>query len=287
MAPQTGDIGGLMDIDAVQIPNGDLHVVAATYSGGLYHAVRFNDGSWTPWGDVKGQVGDYGPFTRVGICFTSDTANFIVLGIANGRLWLTMRHGNGSWYPGMWDGDATHVGPFYDADCAYAGSTGHVVALAQPQGPAAPYAGNLYHQVLFQTNLAHVPGDPGSFTSIDATVVGTTLQVTGARGGQAGDDGLWLTNRNGYSGAWSAFQTLQRFSVDAAGGELLGELHAFAMAPGTFPGDTFESSNTLRANGTWAGWAPLYTSYSTTYFSGAYHWIHAFRRMTASGGLAY
>src|SRR5215468_534419 len=40
MAPAVGDIGRISDIDATQMPNGDLQVVAAA-SGGLFHTVRW------------------------------------------------------------------------------------------------------------------------------------------------------------------------------------------------------------------------------------------------------
>jgi hypothetical protein len=294
MAPQTGDIGALFDIDAVQIPNGDLHVVAANVRGGLYHAVRFNDGSWTPWGDVKAQVGDYGSFMRVGICFDTVNRIFHIVGIANGRLWMTERYADGSWDGGMWDADSdSHVGPFYDADCAYAGSTGHLVALGQPQAPypASPYPGNLYHRIIYGGELGHVYGDPGSFSSIDATVVGSTLEVSGTRLGDGGDGALWATSRDPSTGVWSSFQKLASPSgpfEDVAGGNLLGELEVVMAAPTAFPyWAAHEWLNTERWSGSWTGWAPLYPSWSVSDFSGAYHRLTYFDRVTASGGYYY
>jgi hypothetical protein len=280
MAPQTGDLGGLADIDAIQIPNGDLHVVAATLSGGLYHAVRFNDGSWTQWGNVKGQVGDYGAFTRVGICFDTVSSEFYVIGIAGGRPWATYRHADGSWYPHMYDVDDAGVGPNWgDVDCAYSGNTGHLVAITQ--------GGVLYHKIIEWTNFAHVAGDPGGFESIDATVVGRgTLRVTG---NSWWNGTVFATSLNPSTGVWSAFQDLRApYSgfEKVTGAELLGELHVIAAGNlSQYPHPTW--SNTLYTNGTWSGWGWFDTPYSTSYFDGANHSISWLERVTASGGLAY
>jgi len=45
--------------------NALIHILVATDDGGLYHATRRNDGSFSPFVDVKAAAGDPGPIASV------------------------------------------------------------------------------------------------------------------------------------------------------------------------------------------------------------------------------
>jgi hypothetical protein len=49
---------------------GDLHATAVNAAGRLWHAIRFADGSWQPFGDVEGQTGEMGDLRAVSISET-------------------------------------------------------------------------------------------------------------------------------------------------------------------------------------------------------------------------
>ena len=46
---------------------GELHILGATDAGGLFHAIRHADGTWTAQGDVKAQIGDPGRAVAVAV----------------------------------------------------------------------------------------------------------------------------------------------------------------------------------------------------------------------------
>jgi hypothetical protein len=46
--------------------DGQVQIAVAAGGGGLYHAIRYADGSWTTLGNVKAMAGDPGRVTRVG-----------------------------------------------------------------------------------------------------------------------------------------------------------------------------------------------------------------------------
>ena len=79
---------------------GELHVVALTDDGKMWHTIRFADGSWEPsFGDVKGaESNDPGHFTAVR-CANVD-GELQLLGLTDdGGMWHTIRHPNGAWQP--------------------------------------------------------------------------------------------------------------------------------------------------------------------------------------------
>ena len=81
--------------------NGDLHVCATTASGGVRHAIRYQNGSWTGFGDVLAQTGGspgfvedvdcagFGPDLQVAM---TTTDSFV-----SGKLFHAIRLGNGAW----------------------------------------------------------------------------------------------------------------------------------------------------------------------------------------------
>src|SRR5262249_56703219 len=80
--------------------NGDLHVVALTDTGGMWHTIRHRDGSWQPsFGDVKSvESNDPGHFTAVGCAGVNSEVQVVGL-TDDGRMWHTIRHDEQSWQP--------------------------------------------------------------------------------------------------------------------------------------------------------------------------------------------
>ncbi|MBV8523420.1 MAG: hypothetical protein JOY71_15070 [Acetobacteraceae bacterium] len=77
---------------------GNMQLMASTEDGGIWHTIRFSDGSWQGWGWVQGQTG---PLESGGILQLSATvgyagAEFTVLKIS-GIPWWTTRHDDGTW----------------------------------------------------------------------------------------------------------------------------------------------------------------------------------------------
>jgi hypothetical protein len=77
---------------------GDLHVVALTDDGRMWHTIRRASGAWQPsFGDVKGQeANDPGYFSAVS-CGSVNGELHVVSLASDGRLWHTIRHPDASW----------------------------------------------------------------------------------------------------------------------------------------------------------------------------------------------
>ncbi len=58
-------LSGAAAVDAVGEPNGDLHLVIGTGSGGVFHTARKVDGTWLAIGDVKAQTSNPGVVVNV------------------------------------------------------------------------------------------------------------------------------------------------------------------------------------------------------------------------------
>ena len=70
-------------------------MVGLTTDGKLWHTIRHLNGTWDHFIDVKGQAGNPGAFTSVGITYGDELQ---VSGVTkNGGLWHTIRHANGTW----------------------------------------------------------------------------------------------------------------------------------------------------------------------------------------------
>ena len=68
----------------------------------LWHTIRRADGSWLQFGDVKGQAGDPGAFTRAAATERTDAStgaqDLQVLGVTSqGQIEATIRDSSGVW----------------------------------------------------------------------------------------------------------------------------------------------------------------------------------------------
>jgi hypothetical protein len=98
---QIGDIGHVAAAAGCSDPAkpGVAQWILATAEGGLWHAVRFADGTWS-LGDVKGQIGDIG--TVIAVAAVGTITDFgstqFVLVTADDRMWHTTHNSDsGNW----------------------------------------------------------------------------------------------------------------------------------------------------------------------------------------------
>jgi hypothetical protein len=106
VASQAGERGRFVSVALANVINegrrAELHLLGVTSDGRLWHAIRHANGAWEPFGDVKGQAGDPGAFTRVAASLLPDAQNgnpLTVLGItSDGRLFSTNRFAD-HWSP--------------------------------------------------------------------------------------------------------------------------------------------------------------------------------------------
>ena len=90
-----GDIGTATDVDCTAV-SGNLHVVASNSVGGLYHTVRrMEDGSWTPFGNVKAFAGDPGSVS--GVSTSQFAGRLFITAHVGVQLYETSRHGENQW----------------------------------------------------------------------------------------------------------------------------------------------------------------------------------------------
>jgi hypothetical protein len=93
-----------------------LHVVTCTRDGACWHTIRLNDGSWSPFVDVKDQCGDPGLITDVTCDHDGDGLQLSVV-TSDGKLWHTIRRADGGWAPfGLVQGQAGWVIPSTNID---------------------------------------------------------------------------------------------------------------------------------------------------------------------------
>ena len=77
---------------------GRAQVCAVSAQGRLWHTIRFANGSWQPFGDVEGQMGEMGDLSQVAAAAVGSDLHVCAVN-AQGRLWHTIRFANGSWQP--------------------------------------------------------------------------------------------------------------------------------------------------------------------------------------------
>ena len=68
----------------------ELHVCAVTDNGALWHSMESSGGTFSPFGDVEGQAGDVGLFTRVDCAGNRGQLHMVGL-TTDGRAWHTAR----------------------------------------------------------------------------------------------------------------------------------------------------------------------------------------------------
>lgn len=209
---QTGDVGFIVDVALVNF-FAQLHLCAVSSSGRLWHTIRQEvGGSWTPFGDVEGQAGERGQFVRVGTTEAAigpnGSSQLHVCGVsADGRLWHSIRRGNGTWTPfGDVEGQAGNRGDFVGVDCAGIGNQLHVTGITSD--------GRLWHTIRKSDgswfpfgDIEGQAGDRGSFVRVSAgfaevSVGNVALHVAGVTSG--GAKNLWHTRRQP-DGSWTPF----------------------------------------------------------------------------------
>src|SRR5207302_1399087 len=97
---QEGNGGSLRftDLDCADIA-GDLHVVAVTPDGTIWHTIRFASGSWqSNFGNVNDQEGNGGSlhFAEVGCAGIAGDLHVAAVN-PGGTIWHTIRFASGSW----------------------------------------------------------------------------------------------------------------------------------------------------------------------------------------------
>ncbi len=178
--------------------NDDLHVVALTDTGGMWHTIRHRDGSWQPsFGDVKSvESNDPGHFSAVGCAGVSGELHVVGL-TDDGRMWHTIRHDDQSWQPFFGDvkGVESNDPGYFSAVAAGSGVNGdlHLVAVTD--------IGGMWHtirhrdgswQPFFGDVKSIESNDPGHFSAVGCAGVNGEVHVVGLT-----DDGrMWHTIRH-------------------------------------------------------------------------------------------
>jgi Tc toxin complex TcA C-terminal TcB-binding domain/F5/8 type C domain len=203
---------GFTDVAAAFV-GADLHLCAITSDGHLWHAIFRSDGSKTPFIDVELMAGERGTFTRVACAgWQMPLGELHVCAItSDGRLWHTIRQGNGTWLPFV--DVETRIGErgtFASVACAS-------VSPGDLHVCGATREGKLWHTVrrpdgswATVTDVEAVAGEKGAFVSAVCSVgYADALHICGI----TTDGRLWHTVRSG-SSSWTPFT-----DVEARAGE--------------------------------------------------------------------
>lgn len=206
----TGEIGSPGSVRKAvmcNLPSG-MHVVVLAYgTNALYHTIRFPDGTWQPWGDVRGAAGNPGTISDIA-CSADLTGPQLQLAVvAGGRLYHTIRFADRTW------------SSFGDVSAANGWHPGTFTALGMVQDGgnmqlmASTSDGGIWHTLRFSngnwTGFGNVLGETGAIES------GSVIGISGAMNGSTADFSVlkqsgrpWLTTRNS-SGVWTAFRDLR------------------------------------------------------------------------------
>jgi uncharacterized protein YkwD len=202
--------GGGTGTGATGTEPGTLQLTAVTSDGRLLHTIRYTNGTWSPFGDVKGQAGDRGSIVDAevqAIGSGADSALHLCAITSDGRLWHTVRRADGSWLPfGDVASQAGDQGQFVSVALASVHGALHVSGVTSD--------GKLWHTVrradgswLPFGDVKQQSGDPAAFTRVAATMVPDVQ--TGAQQelyilAATADGRQYQTTRHA-NGAWSAF----------------------------------------------------------------------------------
>ncbi|HKS52032.1 MAG TPA: PASTA domain-containing protein [Pseudonocardiaceae bacterium] len=153
---ESNDPGYVAAVGAAGVRD-ELHALAVSDSGSLWHTIRHHDGSWQPsFGDVKAvHSNDPGYIAAASGAGVDDDLH--VLAVTDvGGLWHTIRHRDGSWQPFFGDVKAVHPddpGHVMAVDCADVSGDLHVVVetdnglvwhtIRHPDGSWQPFFGNV------------------------------------------------------------------------------------------------------------------------------------------------
>lgn len=135
-AASRSDPGTIVDVDLATGPDG-MQVVVATSDGGVWHTVRFGNGSWQVFGNVKGAAGnDPGRVVAVTAAEVPIEDTHVGVVTADGGLLHTIRFGARGWtrFRNVKATGAGNPGFIIDADFASPGFDLHAVALTRDGG---------------------------------------------------------------------------------------------------------------------------------------------------------
>jgi hypothetical protein len=224
-----GALSGLPDGPDVA-PSSLLQVAAVTASGGLWHAIRASDGSWSAFGDVEGPAGDRGTIVDADAAHVGGELHMTAIGASPGQVWHAVRRGDGSWTTfGDVEGQAGERGALARVGVAGLAGELHVCALTG--------AGPLWHAIRRADgswtafgDVEGAAGERGTIRAVGCGAAGGQLHVCAVT--SAGR--LWHAVRFP-SGDWSPFgdvegQTGDRGTItDTACAGVRGELHVCAV----------------------------------------------------------
>jgi hypothetical protein len=178
----TGIPNNIFKVAAASVA-GRLNVVAYTISNGdfgLFHGVRFSDGSWSAFGDIEPEAGTVGELQDITAASSNDE---LVVMLVQGnmrvgtRLMYTVQHASGVWVP--WDNVGSHVAvPTNTWQVAAAGVQGEIHAVISTSDGFF-----LYHAIFHRTgwttfgDVKKQTGNPGSIVDIAAASVSGNLNV--------------------------------------------------------------------------------------------------------------
>ena len=206
-----------------------LHVCAVNGAGRLWHTIRFEDGSWQPFGDLEGQTGDVGDVVDVADAAAGADLHVCAVNGA-GRLWHTIRFADGSWQPfGDVEGQTGDRGELSRVAAAAVGQDVHACAVNA--------AGRLWHAIRFADgswtpfgDIEGQTGDVGDVTHVAAAGIGQDLHVCAVNA--AGR--LWHAIRFA-NGSWTPFGDVEGQTGEmgdlahVSGGGIGQDLHVCAV----------------------------------------------------------